>query len=180
MEGEFNNLQFNNANITFNNKPNNIETSDELKAPTMYQDNIEGTVYARKKRATKVVALTGITLLVTAASIASGSIISNAFILNPPVISDAEYTVVDEVFNYKFTVENKGEYDVVYTISIGTKTYVKENCSVPGTYVGVFNENKDLLIDNQVATFYLRFSNKFDYTKQLVKIKFNKGGIINE
>ena len=146
MEGEFNNLQFNNANITFNNKPNNIETSDELKAPTMYQDNIEGTVYARKKRATKVVALTGITLL----------------------------------FNYKFTVENKGEYDVVYTISIGTKTYVKENCSEPGTYVGVFNENKNLLADNQVAVFYLRFSNKFDYTKQLVKIKFDKGGIINE
>ena len=178
MEGEFNNLQFNNANITFNNKPNNIETSDELKAPMMYQDNINGTIYARKKRTTKVVALTGITLLVTAASIASGSIISNAFILNPPVISESEYKVEDEIFTYKFTIENKGEYDVVYTISIGSKTYVKENCSEPGTYVGTFNENKDILTDNQVAIFYVRFSNKFDYTKQLVKVKFDKGGII--
>ena len=178
MEGEFNNLQFNNANITFNNKPNNTETSDEMKAPTMIQENIEGTIYARKKRNTKVVALTGITLLVTAASIASGSIISNAFILNPPVISNSEYVVEEEVFKYKFTVKNEGEYDIVYTISIGKTTYVKEDCSTPGTYEGTFNENKDLLTDNQVAIFYVRFTNKFDYTKQLVKVKFNKGGII--
>ena len=178
MEGEFNTLEFNNANITFNNKPNNIETSDELKAPTMIQENINGTVYARKKRATKVVALTGITLLVTAASIASGSIISNAFIINPPTITSSEYVVEDSVFKYNFTIENKGEYDVIYTISIGKKTYIKEDCSTPGTYAGVFNENKDLLEDNSVGIFYVKFSNKFDYTKQLVKVRFNKGGII--
>ena len=55
MEGEFNNLQLNNANITFNSKPNNTETSDEMKAPMMIQENIEGTIYARKKRNTKIV-----------------------------------------------------------------------------------------------------------------------------
>ena len=54
MEGEFNNLNINNTNITFNNKPNNIETSDELKAPLMYQDNIQGTNFARKKRTAKI------------------------------------------------------------------------------------------------------------------------------
>ena len=178
MEGEFNKLETNNTGTTFNNKPNNLETSDELKAPLMYQENINGTVYARKKRATKIAVYAGITLLVTAASIASGSIISNAFILNPPKVSEATYHVEDEVFNYHFKIDNAGEYLITYEISIGKRTLVKEDCSESGEYSGTFNENKDLMLDNYIAVFNIKFTNRFDYTKQLTKIKFNTGGLI--
>ena len=178
MKGEFNELNINNTKTTFNNKPNNVETSDELNAPLMYQDNIEGTNYAKKKRGTKIAVITGITLLVTAASIASGSIISNAFIVNPPKISESEYVVEDEVFKYQFTLVNEGEYDVTYTITIGNRTLVKEDCSKPGTYEGTFNEDKNLMNDKYVAVFHIKFTNKFDYEKQLVKVKFKVGGII--
>ena len=178
MEGEFNKLETNNTGTTFDNKPNNLETSDELKAPLMYQENINGTVYARKKRTTKIAVFAGITLLVTAASIASGSIISNAFILNPPQVSEAAYKVEDKVFNYHFKINNDGEYLVTYTISIGNRVLVKEDCSEPGEYSGVFNENKDLMEYNYIAVFNIKFTNRFDYTKQLTKIKFNIGGII--
>ncbi len=178
MEGEFNNLNINNTNITFNNTPNNIETSDELKAPLMYQDNIQGTNFARKKRTAKIVVLSGITMLVTAASIASGSIISNAFILNPPKISDSVYKVEEEVFTYNFTVTNEGEYKLEYFITIGDRTLMKSDCSKSGTYAGQFNENKDLMLDNYVAVFHIKFTNQFDYSKQLVEVKFKTGGIV--
>ncbi len=178
MEGEFNNLNINNTNITFNNNPNNIETSDELKAPLMYQDNIQGTNYARKKRTAKMVVLSGITMLVTAASIASGSIISNAFISNPPEITDSTFKVEEEVFIYNFTVTNEGKYKIEYFITIDDKTLMKNDCSKPGTYVGQFNENKDLMEENRVAVFQIKYTNQFDYSKQLVKVKFTTGGIV--
>lgn len=178
MDGEFNNLNINNTPITFNSSPNNIATSDELDAPLMYQDKMDGTLYAKRKRTNKIVVAAGITLLVTAASIASGSIISNAFILNPPKISESTYNVEEKVFKYDFTIVNDGEYNIVYTITIGNRTMFKEDCSTPGNYVGTFNEGLDLMEDGYVGIFKVTFSNQFDYTKQLVKIKFNTGGII--
>ena len=178
MKGEFNELDINNTNITFTGKTNNTETSDELKAPLMIQENMEGTNFAKKKRGTKIAVYSGLTILVTAASIASGSIISNAFILNPPKISDSEYVVEDEVFRYKFTLVNEGEYDVTCTITIGDRTLYKLDCSKQDTYEGTFNENKDLMSENYVAVFHIKFTNRFDYSKQLVKVKFKTGGIV--
>ncbi len=178
MDGEFNNLSINNTNITFTNNPNNIATSDELSAPIMYQDKMEGTEYAKKKRTTKITVATGITLLVTAASISSGSIISNAFILNPPSITESAYDVTDGVFSYDFTLTNDGEYTITYFITIGNRTLVEKDCSTAGTYSGTFNENHDLMSEGYVAIFYIKFTNNFDYTKQLTKVKFNTGGIL--
>ena len=178
MKEEFNELNINNANITFNDKPNNIETSDEMSAPIMIQDNMEGTNFAKKKRRTKIAIYSGLTILVTAASIASGSIISNAFILNPPSVSESSYTVEEEVFKYSFTIINTNNYDVYYQITIGDRSLLKVDCSESGIYEGTFNENKDLMNENYVAVFHINFTNKFDYSKQLVKVKFKVGGII--
>ena len=94
MEGEFNDLKYNNTNITFSQEVNNTATSDELTAALMYQDKM-GTNYSRSKKYSKVISAAGIAILLTAASVKAGSVITNAFVLNPPSVVSDTYKVED-------------------------------------------------------------------------------------
>lgn len=176
MEGEFNNLAFNNSKITFNPNPDNKALSDELNAPIMYQESM-GTNYSRQKamkRASKIAVGTGIIILSVAASIQAGSFINNGFVLNPPQVKDDTYEVKENVFYYQFTINNKRNYKVNYYFSINSKNTDKIDCSEERTYQGEFKEFKE---DDQ-CMFYVEFTNRYDYTKTLKRVKFNIGGII--
>ena len=172
MEGEFNNLGINNAPITFTGKTNNIATSDELDAPLMYQDKL-GTNYSRGKKAAKMVTLTGVALILTAAAIKTGSLLTNAFIVNVPTVENEKFEVIEGVLNYSFEITNKGKYQVYYIINVDNVNIVKQDCSNPDTYVGTFNE----ISDGQTGHFYIEFTNSVDYTKRITSVTFTNKGV---
>lgn len=175
MEGEFNNLAFNNSKITFNPNPDNKALSDELNAPIMYQESM-GTNYSRQKamkRASKIAVGTGIVILSVAASIQAGSFINNGFVLNPPQVKDDTYEVKDNIFYYQFAINNKENYKVSYYFSVNNKNTDKIDCSVETTYQGEFKEFKE----DDKCLFYVEFTNRYDYTKTIKRVKFNIGGI---
>lgn len=172
MEGEFNNYNINNTNITFTNKTDNIATSDELTATLLYQDKM-GTNYSRSKRLSKAVAASGIAILMTAASLRLGTIISNGFVLNPPSADMNRTEIVDGAFEYSFTINNPREYLVTYGFTVNSETIVEEECTATGDYEGTFNQ----FVDGDECTFYIKFTNRFDYVKTIQKINFNTGGI---
>ena len=72
MEQELNVLEYDNAKVTFTGKTDNIATSDELEAAPVFQDKM-GTAYSRARAITKAINITGISLLLTAAAIKTGS-----------------------------------------------------------------------------------------------------------
>ena len=171
MEGEFNNLTFDNTKTVDISKVDNIKTSDELTAALMYQDKM-GTEYSKRKSAAKVVSATGIALIATAASIRTGTLISNAFVVNPPTTKISVCEVVDNTFHITFDISNKLSYKVQYYILINNEIKISEECSEPKTYDVIYKD----FSESDSGTFYIEFSNRVDYKTKLVKINFNTGG----
>ena len=173
MEGEFNELKYNNTNITFTQDINNTATSDELSAPLMYQDKM-GTEYSKRKRVGKVIGVTGIVLITTAAAIKVGGLLSNGFVIDPPTVTDTVYVVMHNEFSYKFHITNERNYEVIYYIDVNGKHIVKEMCTEELTYEGTFSEFQE----GDTCEFYITFTNRFDYRRTIEKVRFNTGGII--
>ena len=166
MEQELNVLEYDNAKVTFTGKTDNIATSDELEASAIYQDKM-GTAYSRSKKLSRAISATGISLLLTAAAIRTGSLIANAYILNPPSISVKPYTVTEHVFNYEFTVSNKGKYTINYFLEINNNKVIIGDCSEEKEYTGSY-ENIE---KGDELHFYVSFTNNVDYVKTIDSFK---------
>lgn len=167
MEQELNVLEYDNAKVTFTGQTNNIATSDELEASPVYQDKM-GTAYSRSKKLSRAISATGISLLLTAAAIRTGSLIANAYILNPPSISAPHYAVTEHVFNYEFTVSNPSKYTINYFLEINANKVITGDCSEERTYNGSYegvNKGDEL-------HFYIQFTNGVDYTKIIENYKY--------
>lgn len=160
MANEINDLTYNNLNITFDGKVDNTATSDELSASLLYQDKL-GTAYSRSKSVVRAFNFAGISLILTAVAIKTGSLIANVFILNPPTVSVETCEVVDHVFNYEFTVTNIGKYQITYYLKVNDKEVLKEDCSEEKSYIVTY----DKLKKNDIGNFYIEFTNKVDYTQ---------------
>ena len=167
MEGEFNNLTANNTPITFTGKTDNIATSDELTASPIYQDKM-GTKYSKGKAVSKSVTAAGITLIMTAAAIKTGSLISNAYVLNPPSISKTNFICENHVFSYSFTVTNKRGYAVSYHLLVNEEEVLNEDCTEEKEYVGTY----DKLSSGDNCKFYIAFTNKVDYKQMITHYDF--------
>lgn len=166
MEGELNELVYNNTPVTFTGSTNNTETSDELTASAIYQDKM-GTNYSRGKGVVKAFNFVGISLILTAAAIKTGNLISNVYVLNPPSISNTNYFYEDHVFNYSFTVSNPRKYQVTYFFYVNDKEVMKADCSEEKEYVGSYEGLKD----KDVCRFYIEFTNT-DYIKTVSEYEF--------
>lgn len=172
MDGEFNNLATENAKITFNMATDNIATSDELTADPIYQRQM-GTAYSRGKKVSRIVTAAGITLLLTATAIKSGQVITNAFIVNPPKISNTNVTVENNILNYSFSIENVNGYPItIFLYQERVKVYEKD-CTNPGDYEGTIPD----LEKWKDYKFYVEFTNKFDYRKSLYTYSFTNKGV---
>ena len=167
MANELNELTFNNTPITFTGKTDNIATSDETQASAIYQDKM-GTVYSRSKSVARAFNFAGISLILTAAAIKTGSLISNVYILNPPSISETNYRLEGHTFKADFTVSNINKYQLTYYFLINNKEVVKEDCSEEETYEFIY-ENLSL---NDKCHFYIEFSNGIDYRKTISTYDF--------
>lgn len=155
MSEELNNLTFDNTKITFTGKTDNIATSDELDAALLYQDKM-GTNYSRSKNVVRAFNFVGISLILTAAAIKSGNIISNIFAPNYPKVSDAVYAVNGETFTAEFTISNKGSYEVYYRLMVNEQEVLKEDCSEEKAY----NVEYSHLQANDECEFYIEYNEK--------------------
>ena len=167
MENELNTLVYDNTKITFTGKTDNTATSDELTAAPLYQDKM-GTNYSKSKGVVRAFNITGISLILTAAAIKTGSLIANAYILNPPSISNAVYQVVDNTFNASFKVSNIGEYRINYYLYINNINVMIGDCSEQKEYTISY----DNLKAHDEGRFYIEFTNGIDYVKTIDSYTF--------
>ena len=167
MANEINDLVYNNTNITFTGKIDNIATSDETTASPIYQTKM-GTAYSRSKGIARAFNFAGISLILTAAAIKTGSLISNAYILNPPAVKDATYQVVSKTFTAEFTISNIGKYQIYYYLTVNKEEVIKEDCSEENSYVVTY----DNLNTADEGHFYIEFTNRVDYKKTIESYTF--------
>lgn len=167
MANEINDLTYNNVNITFTGQTNNIATSDEVTASPIYQDKM-GTVYSRSKSVTRAFNFAGISLILTAAAIKTGSLISNVYILNPPSVKEATYKVESSSFIAEFTISNLGKYQIYYYLVINEQEVLKEDCSEEKEYYITY----DGLNIGDEGRFYIEFNNRVDYKKTIDSYDF--------
>ena len=169
MANELNELTYNNTPITFTGKTDNIATSDETKAPLLYQDKM-GTAYSRSKAVSRAINFAGISLILTAVAIKTGSLISNVYILNPPTVGAPTYTLSGHTFTASFTVSNSSKYKMTYYL------YLNEN--EEPTSVDDCTEEKEYLISYEGLNkgdeghFYIEFTNSVDYKKTIESYNF--------
>lgn len=167
MESELNTLTYNNAEVTFTGATNNTATSDELEASALYQDKM-GTAYSKSKMVLRAFNFAGISLILTAAAIKTGNLISNAYVLNPPSINNATYHVENNVFSFKFSVDNPGKYQVTYHLTVNGKEVLNIDCSEPATYEDSYS---GLKIGDK-GKFYIDFTNRVDYRKTIANYTY--------
>ena len=160
MANELNDLLYDNTKVTFTDKTDNIAQSDELDAPLMYQMKM-GTNYSKGKSVVRAFNFAGISLILTAAAIKTGSLISNVYILNPPSISEAHYLVENNSFSVDFIVSNKGKYHITYYLYVNEEKVLSEDCSEEKTYEVSYD---DLFVGDK-CRFYIEFTNDVDYKK---------------
>ena len=167
MNEELNNLTFDNTKVTFTGQTNNIATSDELEASLLYQDKM-GTKYSKSKMALKVFNFAGVSLILTAAAIKTGTLLSNAFVLNPPSISAESYSVIDHTFKAEFKVSNPNSYHVLAYLKVNEEVAFEEDCSEAKEYAIEYSH----LQANDDCTFYIKFDNGVDYISTIEKYHF--------
>lgn len=169
MAHELNDIYFNNCPITFETNTNNTAQSDELSASPLYQDKM-GTNYSKSKGVVKAINFAGISLLLTAAAIKTGSLISNAYILNPPSVKEASYTVNNLSFKASFVISNIEKYKIncYLFINDNKEAVLKEDCSESKEYNFTYNN----LNNGDTGHFYIQFSNGVDYIKTIDSYKF--------
>lgn len=167
MANELNDLTYNNTNISFTTQTNNIATSDETTASPIYQDKM-GTAYSRSKSVVRAFNFAGISLILTAAAIKTGSLISNVYILNPPSVKDATYEVETHTFTGEFTISNLGKYQIYYFLTVNGEEVLKEDCSEEKSYLVTYENLKQ----GDEGHFYIEFTNKVDYKKTIDSYRF--------
>ena len=164
MNEELNTLSYDNTKVTFSNNTNNLALSDELDASLLYQDKM-GTNYSRSKMTLRVFNFAGISLILTAAAIKTGSLISNAFILNPPSVSNDTCVVEGHTLKAEFTISNPKQYKVECYLSVNRNgedvELLREDCTEEKEYLIEYSE----LETNDKGKFYIAFTNKVDYVK---------------
>ena len=162
MTGEFNDLTYNNLNVTFSPDTNNTLTSDELNAAPVYQFETD-TKYAKRKRVAKAVTITGISLAFTATMVSTGAVLTNVFITNPPKIENPNYVMSNEGFEYSFKITNESNYKAYYFLKLDDVKMFEKDCSTSGEYKGIYRN----ITNGQSLEFVIEFTNSFDYTKSI-------------
>ena len=167
MENEINTLTYENAKVTFTGKTNNIETSDELTAAPLYQDKM-GTAYSKSKAVVRAFNFTGISLILTTAAIKTGTLIANAYVLNPPSLSEVNYVIKDHKFSATFIVSNPRGYATNYYLYINDIEVLNGECLEEKEYT----VNYDELNVNDKGRFYVEFTNSVDYKQTIENYTF--------
>lgn len=167
MDGEFNNLNINNTNITFSVATNNIATSDELNVDPIYQRQM-GTNYSKGKKVGRAITIVGISLAFTATAIAGGSVLSNIFVPNPPTVSNALINVEGETLTYSFTLKNVQKYKTVFYLDINGENVIKEEIVESNDYEGEYSP----VVSGDRCKAYIVFTNSLDYYKTIYTNEF--------
>lgn len=152
--------EFNKLDSSFNNSPNNLETSDETQAAYNYAD-VQGTIYSRSKLVSRIIKVAGVSLV--GGGVVLG--ITNSFIQSPPTVTDLVIKVDETVdsLHYEFKITNDRKYKVSFIVTSIFAGETEIDCSEPTTYKGTV---ENLGYDQDVQ-YKITFSNRVDYKKTL-------------
>lgn len=169
MDNEFNDLTTDNAATSFDNNPNNVQTSDELEASAVYTDKM-GTAYSIGKAASKAAAVVGVSFSLTGGAF----MLTNSFIKTPPTISETNISPISEngeySLSYSFTIENKNSYSISFGV-------YEDQVEEPIFKMDVPKEEKyegkiEKLKVNVSYRYSISYTNNTDYTGILIEDKF--------
>lgn len=151
----------------------NLATSDELSASSVYAVG-KDTRYAKRKRATQI-AVTATSLLVVAGG-AFGAANLNPFLKGVPVLSSPTFTYEDETISFSFSLQNEGRFQVTFLVradKANTPLYTLD-ISTPQEYAGTIEGIK------RGVAYEGRWnvSNGFDYETSETLFRINKEGEI--
>lgn len=157
MEKEYNEIPYDNLATTFDNSPNNIQTSDELEADAVYTNKM-GTSYSISKALTKAATIVGFSVTTGVGGVL---LMQNTFV-TAPTISDNTISVSKELdeLSYSFTIKNEKNLKCLFEIKSSEKTFVSLDVSPSNTYEGKV-ENIGYNIE---LTYKLSYSNNLDYS----------------
>lgn len=168
MEGELNNLTTNNTKITFNNTPNNVQQSDELKADPLYYRQM-GTAYSLGKVVKRSVIAVGLVITATSGGIMASNAFSNSYVKSPTVTDISVLGEKDNpnAINFSFSItKNENNYTVLFTLA-----------DLKGEYLYSFRAKEiksynDVVTDLEAGKKYqykISFTNDIDLVRELNK-----------
>lgn len=141
---------------------NNISTSDELTAPEIYSADGDSK-YAIKRRKSKLSKTTVTLLTISVSAVAGGTVLTNVFIGDAPVINnfDSCYEVVEQTFKYNLDITVKV---AKLEMSLNSKEATLQDYVFDST--GVFTGEYAL---PSSGTYEVKFysTNLFDYKSEL-------------
>lgn len=164
MSDERNDIPFDNTKVTFDNTPNNIETSDELNADPLYYRQM-GTAYSTGKKVKKALIGVGIAVTATGGIMLSVNLINNSFLIEPTVENiNVASTKPNEIsFSFKIS-KNEQKLTVIFTLS----NFKNENVF---TYRAVENRDYESVVSNlnsnTAYNYKIQFTNNVDLLKEV-------------
>lgn len=172
MDGEFNNLSYNNTGTSFSANVNNIQTSDELSADPIYTRKM-GTSYSISKGVAKAVVAAGITVTAVGGGMGIYSLFSNSFV-TLPTVSDNPIAVstTDDSLSYDFEVDNDSGEKFDFYVYVKDNLVFSLDIHESGKYQGTIPN-----LGYDVSGHYeFLYSNGVDYTHAVLEGDFHTIG----
>ncbi len=134
MDNEFNSLDTDNLATSFSNSPDNLVTSDELQAGENYATK-QGTAYSIAKGVSRALAVTGITISVSAGGY---MLLSNSMVQTPPTLAESSFEVStsSDSLSFSFTITNDKEYKATFEILEKKEVLFSLDVTKADTYTG--------------------------------------------
>ena len=145
MDSEYNDLTTDNTATSFDNSPDNLATSDELSASSVYTDKM-GTAYSIGKGLSRAVTVVGLTISLGA----TGFSFVNTFATNVPEVTERHFvqSQKDDSLDYGFTITNKDNYPITFHVQVEGETFFSLDVSKEQSYKGSVT---DLGYDKEVT-----------------------------
>lgn len=166
MSDELNNLNTENTKTTFTNTPNNVETSDELKADPLYYRQL-GTAYSIGKGVKAALIATGTLLTIGGGTLLAFSFLNGSVIKAPEVIDIKVESHSPTTIDYSFRIKaNDNKYDVVFVLTdIDDSGIYKFKANEINFYEGQIKDLKD----NTKYNYKIAFTNNSDLYRVIEK-----------
>lgn len=166
MSDELNNTKTENTKTTFTNTPNNVQTSDELKADPLYYRQM-GTAYSIGKGVKVAVIATGTLLTIGGGTLLAFSLINNTVIKAPEITDVVVKSNSSTTIDYSFKIKsNDNKYDVVFVLTdvtdMGVYSYKANKID---TYEGQIRDLKE----NTKYNYKIAFTNNSDLYRVVEK-----------
>lgn len=174
MAVEYNNIVYDNVATPKQNAYDNVAQSDELNVPLPDNDG-KMTLYARNKRAKKVVHSVAVTATIMISVGGSGVLLWNSFFPKPAAVSNVSFSLEARTFNYSFDITKADKYNSYFALYTGSGKNTTEFFIVDVTAGGKFEGSTNIpnyIQDGSMFTAEIYGANAVDYRRTYHKQTF--------